>query len=521
MRRLSSCLALTFALLTVSPAFADCAAVKGLHEDGMTINVAEVVTTGGVKLPYASSYGTPIAGLPAFCRVAGVLRPTPDSNIKFEVWMPVAAWGQRLLVGGNGGFAGTINYDEMAAGLKQGYATASTDTGHEAQAEDASWAYRHREKVVDYGYRGLHVTTVAAKKIVAAMYGKPAGHSYFDGCSNGGREALMEAQRFPDDFDGILAGAPANNWTMMLSSGIDAGQTMLLNPASYISSLKIPAITRAALEACDALDGVKDGIVSQPARCHFDPEVLLCKGEDALTCLTAPQVGVLKKLYRGGVGKDGKLLFPGFVPGGENPGWASWVLGPGPDGASGPHYAENYFRYMVTSDPKWSLLDADPATALPMAREATGHELDAIDPDLKPFLAHGKLILYHGWNDAAISPWNTVNYWKSVRETIGAETQDASARLYMVPGMEHCAGGVGPNAFGQLMLPAGNGAGTGALDALEAWVEKGTVPGPIVATKYAGKTAAISRPLCPYPASGVYDGKGDPNVVASFACKVE
>ena len=465
MRPLIAFLVAVFGFGQVHPAFADCAAVKALALDGTTITTAEVVTD--VKLPYPSPYGTPMTDLPSFCRVAGVIKPTPDSKIKFEVWLPVAGWNERLLAGGNGGYAGTISYDMLAAALRGGYAATSTDTGHEGGAEDGSWAYKHPEKVTDFGYRGLHLTTARAKEIVAAMYGKPQAHAYFDGCSNGGREGLMEAQRFPDDFDGILDGAPANNWTRMLSSGIDVGQSMLLDPAAYISTMKLPAINKATLAACDTLDGVKDGIVSSPGKCHFDPAVLLCKTGDALDCLTAPQVKALAKLYSGGVDRQGKSIFPGYTPGSELPGWPSWVTGGGPAGGSGTRYAENFFRYIVLSDPTWSLLTADPEAMRVKAVAVAGKQMDAVDPDLRPFLKHGgKLIMYHGWNDAAISPWNTVNYWTSMRTTIGAAAQDASVRLYMVPGMEHCAGGTGPTMFGQLELPNGNGPGTGALDAL-------------------------------------------------------
>ncbi len=502
---------------------AGCDAVKGMTLESTTITLAEAVPAGKITTPY----GDVVAGLPAFCRVSGVIRPTADSVIRFEVWLPSQGWNGRFLGVGNGGFAGSINYGQMGSSLKLGYATASTDTGHQGGAEDASWAYKHPEKITDYGYRALHLTTLRSKEIVAAMYGKGAEKAYFDACSNGGREALMEAQRFPEDYDGILGGAPANNWTRMLSSGIDVAQAEMGDPAGYVSSMKLPAINKATLAACDAGDGVKDGIVSDPARCRFDPGVLLCKGEDGLGCLTGPQVRALTKLYTGGSTRDGKSLFPGYVPGGELPGWPSWVTGGGPGGGSGGRYAENYFRYMVLNDPAWSLLTADPGAMLEKAQAATGKDLDAVSYDLRPFAARGgKLMMYHGWNDAAISPWNTINYWKGVREAMGAAEEDAAVRLYMVPGMEHCANGTGPNSFGQLGLQAGDGPGSGALDVLRGWVEKGVAPGVVVAGKYVsspGKATVevMKRPLCPYPQRAVYDGTGDANGVGSFACKTE
>lgn len=511
--------AATLLLIALPALAAECASAKELALDATTITSSEPVTSGKLTPPY----GAPLANLPAFCRVTGVMRPTSDSVIRFEVWLPSAGWNERLMGVGNGGFAGTIGYGQMASALRLGFAVAGTDTGHQGEAQDAGWAYRHPEKITDFGYRGLHWMTLRAKAVVGAVYGKAANHAYFDACSDGGREALMEAQRFPEDYDGILAGAPANNWARMLSASIDLAQTMYGDPAGYISTMKLPAINRAALAACDALDGVKDGIVSEPARCRFDPETLLCKGEETLGCLTRPQVKTLARLYAGGVGRDGTAIFPGLLPGSELPGWPSWITGSGPGGGAG--YPANYFRYMVTNDPKWEILTADPDAMLKQAQAATSHDLDATDPDLSRFAARGgKMMMYHGWNDPAISPWNSIAYLKSVREKMGAAA-DTTVALYMVPGMEHCAGGTGPSSFGQLGLSTARGAGSGMLDVLEGWVEKGTAPGPVLTAKFTGvgkaAVAMMTRPLCPYPQVAKYDGKGDPNVPESFSCKTE
>ena len=424
---------------------------------------------------------------------------------------------------GNGGFAGTIGYGQMASALRLGFAVAGTDTGHQAEAQDAGWAFHHPEKIADFGYRGLHLMTVRAKQVVAAVYGKAPGYAYFDACSDGGREALMEAQRFPEDYNGILAGAPANNWARMLSASVGLAQTMYGDPAGYISAMKLPAINRAALAACDALDGVKDGIVSDPARCKFNPETLRCNGEETLGCLTAPQLKTLAGLYAGSIGRDGTLIFPGLLPGSELPGWPSWITGSGPGGSAG--YPANYFRYMVTSNPKWEILSADQDAMLKQAQAVTSHDLDATDPDLSRFAATGgKMLMYHGWNDPAISPWNSIAYLKSVHEKMGPAAETTVA-LYMVPGMEHCAGGTGPSSFGQLGLPAARGPGSGMLDALQGWVEKGKTPGPVLAARFTGigkaAVATITRPLCAYPRVARYDGKGDPNAPESFACMAE
>src|SRR6185437_12985802 len=271
---------------------ANCSALSGLKLPNTTITAAETAPAGSFNPPY----GNAVDKVPAFCRVAGVIKPTTDSDIHFEVWMPASDWNGKYLGVGNGGFAGTIDFNAMAGNLKRGYATAATDTGHQADSVDASWAYKHPEKVIDFGYRGLHETTERAKAIIQALYGHAAQRSYFDSCSDGGREALMEAQRFPEDFDGILAGAPANYWTHLLTAAIGGAQALYADPSAYFSAMKLPAIHAAVLAACDASDGVKDGVINDPPRCHFDAAVLLCKGRETRTCLTAPQIAALKKL---------------------------------------------------------------------------------------------------------------------------------------------------------------------------------------------------------------------------------
>ena len=301
-----------------------CTAIKDLKLPDTTIDTAERVASGDLDVP---GIDKPLRDLPVFCRVTGVLRPTADSEIRFEVWLPEKDWNSRFLGVGNGGFAGSIGYRELAGNLSRGFATAGSDAGHQAQAEDASWAFGHPEKIKDFGWRAVHLTTERAKDVIKAYYGKTATKAYFDSCSDGGREALMEAQRFPEDYDGILAGAPANNWTRLLSSGIDVTQATTGNPRAYISTMKLPAIERAALAACDTLDGVKDGIISNPAKCHFAPAVLLCKAADSLDCLTEPQVNSLKKFYAGGVDGEGKSIFPGYSMGDESGAWAPGSLG--------------------------------------------------------------------------------------------------------------------------------------------------------------------------------------------------
>jgi hypothetical protein len=501
----------------------DCASLSSTNLPNTSVTTAQSVPAGRFMPPY----GRPLDKLPAFCRLAGVIRPSSDSDIRFEVWLPASGWNGKFLSVGNGGFAGSISYSALADDLRRGYATAATDTGHEGDSEDASWAYKHPEKVVDFGYRALHATAENAKALIQAFYGAPASHSYFDSCSDGGREALMEAQRFPGDFDGILAGAPANFWTHLLANAVAMVQSLYGNdPAAYIPSAKLPAIQSAALGACDAQDGVKDGIINNPLQCHFDPSVLLCKGNDSRDCLTAPQLSALKKLYAGARDSHGKRIFPGYVPGAEDgpQGWAAWITGTAPGKASGPAYAENYFRYIVFQDPAWNLLSANVDAAEAMADEKTASNLNSTDPDLGRFQSRGgKLILYHGWNDPAISPLNTINYYNSVIAKMGAKNVGSFVRLYMVPGMQHCFPGPGPNWFGQIGHPTAKGKPYGVYDALEEWVEKGAAPGDIIATKYVdddpSKGVQITRPLCPYPQIAKYKGTGDTNDAANFVCR--
>jgi feruloyl esterase len=452
------------------------------------------------------------------------MTPTSDSYIRFEVWLPENDWNGKYLGVGNGGFAGSIGYSAMANNVNNGYATAASDTGHQAEGADASWAFRHPEKVIDFGYRALHLTTVNAKALITSFYGKPVAHSYFASCSDGGREALMEAQRFPADFNGILAGAPANNWTHLITAAV-AGAQALISPTGYISSLKLPAIHKAALAACDAQDGVKDGVINNPTHCHFDPSVLLCKGPESVTCLIQPQIQSLTTLYTGAKDSHGKAVFPGFMPGSED-GWAQWVVGFAPGGSFMSAYVENYFRYMVFDDPHWNVLTASIDESLRRAQEKTAKALNATDPDLQPFQSRGgKLILYHGWNDQAISPLNTIHYYQEIQKTMTPSSVSQFVRLYMVPGMQHCAAGPGPNTFGQFGPAQDHDPGKNIYFALENWVEGNQPPGQIIATKYAGDNpankAVMTRPLCPYPEIAQYKNSGSTTDASNFTCAAE
>jgi len=500
---------------------ASCDSLATLTLPGTTITTAQSVPAGPFTPPGAQQ---PVKNLPAFCRVAGVLKPSSDSNIQFEVWLPSTGWNGKFQGMGNGGFAGSINFSGLGIAVSHGYATASTDTGHLAGVTDGAWALGHRERVIDFGYRAIHETTEKAKAIIRAFYGEQPKHSYFSSCSNGGRQALMEAQRYPADYDGIIAGAPANNFTHLLTGALWGVQATVSDPASYIPASKIPAIEAAALAACDALDGVKDGVIDDPSRCQFDPAVLLCSGPDSKTCLTQPQITALKKVYSGPRNSKGEQLFPGYSVGGETGfnGWQGWISGNAPAKSIQFAFGNQFFQNMVYDDPAWDYHTFDIDHSPKVADDKMAGILNATDPDLKRFQKRGgKLIVYHGWSDAAIPPLNAINYYQTVVSKMGAKEAGSFVRLYMVPGMQHCSGGPGPSAFGQSTVAEGDPQHDMSA-ALELWVEKGMAPAEIVATKYKGDTPATgvlrTRPLCAYPLVAQWKGNGSTDDAANFAC---
>jgi feruloyl esterase len=506
-----------------------CESLAQLHLAGAKIASAQTVAAGEFTPPEGSGMNGMAAlykKLGAFCRVAIDATPSADSDIKIEVWMPPTGWNGKFQGVGNGGFAGDIGYFSLAVNVMKSYATASTDTGHSARGTDANWALGHPEKVTDYGYRGIHEMTRVAKSVIAAYYGSGAEHSYFGSCSNGGRQALMEAQRYPEDYDGILAGAPANYWTHLLTEAISNAKALTFEDGSYIPSSKLPAIARAVNAACNAQDGVTDGVLNDPRQCKFDPASMLCKEGDAETCLTAPQATTLTKLYAGAKDAHGNKIFPGYVPGAEDGpgGWAPWITGPAVGKSLLFAYGNGYFSNMVYEKKDWSAADANLDSLLKAADEKTAAKLNATDADLSRFKARGgKLILYHGWNDPAISALNSIDYYESVLQKMGKQGAEAFARLYMVPGMQHCGGGPGPVSFGEGRMGPADPQRNISL-ALEQWVEKGVAPGTIIAAKYEAddesKTAKMTRPLCPYPQVAKYKGSGDTNDAGSFVCAV-
>jgi feruloyl esterase len=484
-------------------AAASCESLKALALPDSTITLAQSVPAGELNLPGASAAAArQYQELPAFCRVAATLKPTSDSDIGIEVWMPASGWNGKFQAVGNGGWAGSISYSAMGQALRRGYATASTDTGHTGGS--ARFALGHHEKLIDFGYRAVHEMTVKSKSIVAAFYGAAPKLSYWNGCSTGGRQGLKEAQQYPADFDGIIAGAPANFRTHLQVGQIWTASATLKDPASFIPPAKYTLIHRAAVDACDALDGVKDGLLENPLRCHFDPKVLECKGDETPACLTTPQVEAARKIYAGAKNpRNGLQIWPGLMRGSEL-GWGQTAGGPEPIGL-----AMEYFRYVVFEDPNWNwrTFNFDTDT---VRTDKLEYGMNATDPNLKQFVGHGgKLLLYHGWSDQLITPMNSISYYKSVVDTMGGAAKTADfARLFLAPGMGHCGGGEGPNSFD-------------VVSALEEWVEKGTAPEQMMASHLTNGTVDRTRPLCPYPQVATWKGVGSTDAVGSFVCAVE
>jgi hypothetical protein len=494
------------------------------------ITLAQTIAAGAFAPP--ASMAPWLAGdpyfykkLPEFCRVLADDQPSTDSDIKIEVWIPTSGWNGKFRGQGNGGFAGEIDYRALGLAVLQGYASAATDTGHAAEGTNATWALGHPEKIIDFAYRAIHEMTVVGKATVKAFYGDAPRRAYFANCSNGGRQALMEAQRYPEDYDGILAGAPANYWTHLLSSALYDAQTTTSDPASYIPASKVPTIARAVNAACDAKDGVADGVLNDPRQCHFDPASLLCKAADSDACLTQPQVTALKKLYEGAHDSKGNEIFPGFLPGGEDgaAGWSLWITGQAPGKSLLFAFGGGFFSDMVYDKADWDYKKANLDEAAAASDKKLAAVLNATETNLKPFESRGgKLIIYHGWNDAAISALNSINYYESVRNKMGKQEADSFLRLFMVPGMQHCGGGPGPDIFGQMGFSGSNDPQHSMYLALEQWVEKGAAPSTVIATKQSGEGAAarvkITRPLCAYPQVAQYKGSGDTNDAANFVC---
>ena len=448
------------------------------------------------------------AGTP-HCKVAGVI----EKEINFELLLP-DDWNGRFMMGGGGAYVGSIQNQALAYGsgpgaLERGYATVGTDTGHVSSMVDGSWALNNVERQENFGHRAVHLTAVTSKAIIERYYARAPEYSYFVGCSRGGGQAMMETQRYPEDFDGLVAGAPAYDWT-----GFRAGQIRTLQTMFPDGDTKGPVLTRANLEllgttiiaACDARDGVADGILTDPRDCPFEPDDLpRCEGNARADCVTAKQLAAIKAIYDA-PSIDGRRIFAGFPYGGEHDprGWEAWMVSP--DGLSPSFaFAIDFYRNFVFSDPHWDYTHYDFANWQQDVAKVSAM-LDATSTDLSGFKKRdGRIIFWTGWSDHLITALGTVDYYDKL--TAADPDADEYSRLYMLPGMFHCAGGPAPDR-------------TDWLEAIRAWVEDGKVPARLVSLQLDERgEVSRTRPICPYPQIASYRGTGDPDDEASFACK--
>ena len=497
------------ASLAVAPrviAATACADLAKLSLPETTITLAEPVAAG----TFTAAGLVRSLQIPVICRVTGTVRPA----IKFEVWLPEsAAWNGKFEAVGGGGLAGVISYGALADAVRDGYASASTDTGHEAS--DTAWL-SDRQRIIDYGYRAIHEMTLKAKAIIDAHYGNAPSYSYFNGCSTGGRQGLMEAQRFPDDYNGIVSGAPVNTFTHLHMGQLWTAHATLGMPGAVLSRDDLTMVRNAVLKQCDAADGVADGMLTDPRTCDFDPHVLECKAGQSDSCLAKPQVHALEMIYQGAKNpRTGVQIYPGLEPSGEgpqpdNPGWAMLMNGKKPFSLD-----QAVLGGMAFEKPDWDWRTFDFDKDVELVDAKLYGVLNAIDPDMRDFKARGgKLIVYHGWADPGVMPQRTIDFYNEIVDYAGKamggngrEYTDEYLRLFMVPGMGHCRGGVGPDRADY-------------MGAISAWVEQGKAPDRITARREENGKITMTRPLCPHPQAARYKGRGDTNDAANFECAV-
>jgi len=542
MTRASTTRLLTFAsVMALLPALAftgstgqAVAADTSTHDDAASCKaLAGQTMTGGVTItsadynPTGATVDKAKVAVP-FCRIAGFAAPTADSHIGFEVWLPAASsWNGKYQQEGSGGSVGSIGTGSMVEPLEAGYATLATDNGHVTNDEapdggsEQGWGVGHPEKLIDFAYRAVHVSAVAAKAIVEKYYGKPAAEAYFVGCSTGGRQALVEATRYPDDFNGILAGAPAWHWTNQMTNAIWNTQAAYKDP-SAITEESVAILHKAVMDKCDALDGVKDGVISDPRRCDFDPKTIECKAGQTEQCLTPVQVDAAERIYNGSHRSDGSRIFQGYARGSEL-NWTHIWAGKFSGGS-----AWDFWKQSVSQDRDeayGSAFDFDKDTDKMLTSKLPNGETytDAYNAktDLSAFKAHGgKLIQYHGWADQQISPYASIDYYDKTVGKLSKADRDSFYRLYMLPGIYHCAGGPGVGNIGDSSPAVQHDPQHDLVEAIDTWVTKHQAPTVLIGSHLDdAKKVDRTRPLCPYPQEAKYRGTGDINEASNFVCR--
>jgi feruloyl esterase len=487
----------------IASAVGSCASLADLKIADVSI-ISAAPVPGGSFTPAAPGTGAAMA-VPPFCRVALVATPTTDSHINIEVWIP-ESWNGKFQGVGTGGFAGAISYGALADAARRGYAAASTDAGH--VGDDLSFGAGHPEKIVDWGFRSIHLMTELGKLIVRNRTGRFPDRAYFNGCATGGHQAMMEVQRFPADYDGVVAGNPASDRTNEIIAYLwDWRATHASDGSSLVAPAKFQLLTRSAVAACDADDGVRDGVIDDPRRCRFDPATLLCSGATSAECLTATELDAVRKVYAGPKNpRTGDQIFPGWPLGSEgwgpapNEGWRNFLDVREPRRVG-------LFQFFVFNMKKWDVWSFDWDRDVSYTTSVMGF-LNATAPDLRAFRDRGgKIVMHTGWADPILPAPDVIKYYEDANREMGgaAETQ-SFFRLFLAPGMGHCSGGPGPNTVD-------------ALSALESWVEKGTAPESLEAVrKKSDGTVERSRPLCVYPKVARWSGIGTTDEAANFSC---
>ena len=486
----------------VKAAPGSCAALSSAALGSAKVTSAAEIAAGAFTPPTAGNIAATAArayaAAPAFCRVTATLTPTPHSDIKIEVWLPQSGWNGKFQAVGNGGWAGTISYAALAAAVAKGYAAASTDTGHSGSG--ASFALEHPEKLIDYAHRSLHELAVSAKAMIGAYYGSAPKVALWNGCSTGGNQGLTIASKYPADFDAIIAGAPPDPRARLMSVRVLMNRLIHRTSDSYIPPQKYPAIHRAALEACDKEDGLEDGVISNPRSCKFDPKAIQCQSVDGDSCLTSEQVETARMIYSDVKDpRSGRTLYPPLLVPGSELLWGT-LAGPQPF----PNAVDAY-RFLAYKNPAWDPKTFDPAVDIERMEQA-GAVLNTVTPELRPFFKRGgKLLMYHGWNDQQVPAMSSVTYFNRAVETTGRPSVGKSIQLYMVPGMNHCQGGIGTDTWDKVAM-------------MEDWISRGTAPSHIVASHATDGKIDRTRPLCPFGQIARYNGTGNRDDAASFAC---
>lgn len=455
--------------------------------------------TAGLGLGYNGGKGIPpFSTLPAFCRVAATLTPSPSSDIRMELWMPIAGWNGNFRGTSPNGLGGVLNYNSMGVGLTDGFAIASTDTGH--QGGDTAWM-RDPEKLTDFAGRAMHDTTVAGKTLATAYYGKAPAYSYMIECGGGSAAALHEVQKYPADYNGVVVGGHAAHLTRQIFGQLWLWIVSHPNGVAILPTSKLAAVHEAVLDKCDTLDGVKDGLLEDPTKCTFDPRVIACKAEDGANCLTAAQVEAVQKIYAGPTNpRTNEKIWSPLFPGSELD-WSFFTESANPIGI-----ATGALR-MILDDPLWDYRTVDFDRHVAAADRSEIARVNASNPDISSYLGRGgKLILSGGWNNALVPAGAVLDYYKNVEAKVGIEDTRQGVRLYMVPGMIECNGGPGTDTFD-------------LLGVMQRWVEHGQAPGDVPASRVEHGKVVRTRPLCPYPQVATYRGSGSTDDANNFVCK--